>query len=199
MSVRIGVLASGGGTNLQAIIDFLARKGGGTAATLAVVASNDASAGALGRARDAGIPAETFDATDGGASLAAILEKHSVDLVALAGYLKRIPASVVKAYRGRIINIHPGLLPEFGGSGMYGERVHAAVIASGATTTGVTVHMVDDEFDRGPVIAQWRLPVLENDTAASLAARVLTAEHVIYPRVVEMVATLAASDLSADF
>lgn len=82
---------------------------------------------------------------------------------------------------------------------MYGERVHAAVISSGATTTGVTVHMVDDEFDRGPVIAQWRLTVLENDTAASLAARVLTAEHVIYPRVVEMVATLAASDLSADF
>lgn len=199
MAVRIGVLASGGGTNLQAIIDFLARKGEGTAATLAVVASNDASAGALGRARDAGIPAETFDATDDGASLAAILERHTVDLVALAGYLKRVPASVVKAYRGRIINIHPGLLPEFGGSGMYGERVHAAVISSGATTTGVTVHMVDDEFDRGPVIAQWRLTVLENDTAASLAARVLTAEHVIYPRVVEMVATLAASDLSADF
>lgn len=199
MAVRIGVLASGSGTNLQAIIDFLSAKGAAAAGTVAVVASNRDAAAALQRAREAGIPAETFDASDDGASLTAILERHSVDLVALAGYLKRIPSSVVKAYRGRIINVHPGLLPEFGGAGMYGERVHAAVIASGATTTGVTVHMVDDEFDRGPVIAQWRLPVLEKDTAASLAARVLAAEHVIYPRVVEMVAALATSNLSADF
>ena len=108
----------------------------------------------------------------------------------LAGYLKRIPSKVIREYSGRMMNIHPALLPAFGGEGMYGARVHQAVIASGAKETGVTVHLVDDEYDRGAIIAQWRMPVQPSDSAETLAARVLNVEHVVYPRTVEMVAIL---------
>lgn len=198
MAARIAVLASGGGTNLQAIIDYYAGIGN-PAGSIVLVASNRAQAGALKRARAAGIPAEVFDATDDGTSLGTLLQRRSVELVVLAGYLKHIPVSIIRDYRGRIINIHPGLLPDFGGPGMYGARVHAAVLASGATTTGLTIHFVDDEYDHGPVIAQWRVRVKIDDTAESLAGRVLSAEHIVYPRVVDMVAALNSSGLTADF
>lgn len=198
MGARIAVLASGTGTNLQAILDYYASVGtaGGS---IELVASNREQAGALERARKAGIPAEVFDASDDGSALAALLEAWSIDLVVLCGYLKRVPPVIVSEYRGRIINIHPGLLPDFGGQGMYGARVHAAVLTSGAMTTGVTVHLVDDEYDHGPVIAQWRVRVKIDDTPESLAARVLSAEHIVYPRVVDMVAALNTSGFAADF
>lgn len=198
MAPRIAVLASGGGTNLQAIIDYYAALSN-PAGRIELVASNKQTAGALDRARAAGIPADSFDSNDDGSSLIALLARWTIDLIVLAGYLKYIPAAVIRKYQGRIINIHPGLLPEFGGPGMYGAHVHAAVLASGATTTGITVHFVDDEYDHGPVIAQWRLRVKINDTAESLAERVLSAEHIVYPRVVEMVASLTHAGLSADF
>jgi formyltetrahydrofolate-dependent phosphoribosylglycinamide formyltransferase len=198
MQPRIAVLASGGGSNLQAIIDYYASLNN-PAGNIELVASNRESAGALDRARAAGVPAEAFDANDGGSSLTDLLRRWSIDLVVLAGYLKQIPASLIEAYHGRIINIHPGLLPDFGGPGMYGARVHAAVLASGATSTGLTIHFVDNEYDHGPVIAQWRVRVKIDDTAASLADRVLSAEHIVYPRVVEMVAALTDSGLAADF
>ena len=199
MPQRIAVLASGTGTNLQAIIDFHEQRQAGNAGIVSLVAANRASAGALQRARDAGIPAEIFDATDDGTALVGLLERYSIDLVVLAGYLKRIPAGVIRRFSGRIVNVHPGLLPDFGGPGMYGARVHAAVLASGATMTGVTVHLVDDEFDHGPVIAQWRVRVRMDDTAETLANRVLAVEHLVYPRVVDMVAALNSSDSSSDF
>ena len=164
-----------------------------------LVASNREKSGALDRARAAGIPTEVFDATDDGTALLALLDNASVDLVVLAGYLKHIPQTVIGEYHGRIINIHPGLLPDFGGPGMYGSRVHAAVLASGATSTGLTVHFVDDEYDHGPVIAQWRVRVKIDDTAESLAARVLSAEHIVDPRVVDMVAALNTTGLAANF
>jgi len=199
MPQRIAVLASGAGTNLQAIIDFHEQRQAGNAGIMSLVAANRASAGALQRAQDAGIPAEIFDATDDGTALLGLLERYSIDLVVLAGYLKRIPAGVIRRFSGRIVNVHPGLLPDFGGPGMYGARVHAAVLASGATMTGVTVHLVDDEFDHGPVIAQWRVRVRMDDTAETLANRVLAVEHLVYPRVVDMVAALNSSDSSSDF
>ncbi|HUQ20313.1 MAG TPA: phosphoribosylglycinamide formyltransferase [Gemmatimonadaceae bacterium] len=198
MAARIAILASGGGTNLQAIIDYFGELTS-PAGTIQLVASNKESSGALARARNAGIPAETFDATDDGTALSTLLARWSIDLVVLAGYLKRIPPLVTGEYRGRIINIHPGLLPDFGGSGMYGQRVHAAVLKSGVTTTGLTVHFVDNEYDHGPVIAQWRLRVKIDDTTESLASRVLSAEHIVYPRVVEMIASLTTAGLAADF
>jgi phosphoribosylglycinamide formyltransferase-1 len=199
MAARVAVLVSGGGTNLQAILDFNRERGSFAASEVVLVASNRASAGGLDRARAAGIAAQVFDSTDDGSSLLSLLTSHNVSLVVLAGYLKRLPASVVKTYHRRIINIHPGLLPDFGGAGMYGSRVHAAVLEAGATTTGVTAHFVDDEFDHGPRIAEWRVPVQPGDTVESLAARVLAVEHVMYPRIIDLVASLNERDFFADF
>lgn len=152
---------------------------------VALVISNNPDAGALERARLAGaatavIGRDGSDAT----GLLEHLRQHQCALVVLAGWLKRVPAPVVAAYRGRILNIHPALLPSFGGAGMYGRRVHEAVLASGARISGATVHLVDEEYDRGPIIAQWPVPVLSGDTPDSLAARVLAIEHRLLPEVV---------------
>jgi phosphoribosylglycinamide formyltransferase-1 len=197
--ISIAVLASGSGTNLQAIIDFNAKLGDSANGVISLVASNRASAGALDKAKAAGIRAEVFDSTDDGRALLELLQKNFIDLVVLAGYLKRLPEKVISAYHSRIINIHPGLLPEYGGAGMFGSKVHAAVIAAGSRTTGVTVHFVDEEFDHGPTIAQWRIPVRDDDSAESLAARVLEVEHKVYPAVVEMVASLNDKKFFADY
>lgn len=190
MPTRLAVLASGGGSNLQAIIEHFDNIARERVAKVVLVASNRADSPALIRAATASIDIANFDAADDGTELLELLRKFRVDLVVLAGYLKRIPPQVIREYSGRIINIHPALLPAFGGEGMYGARVHEAVIASGAKESGVTVHLVDDEYDRGPMVAQWRVPVEKSDTPESLAARVLAAEHVVYPRVIEMVAIL---------
>jgi len=198
MAARIAVLASGGGTNLQAILDHFATIPN-PAGTVVLVASNREKSGALERAHAAGIPIEVFDATDDGTALLTLLDEAAADLIVLAGYLKHVPENVIRRYHGRIINIHPGLLPDFGGPGMYGSRVHAAVLASGATSTGLTIHFVDDEYDHGPVIAQWRVRVKIDDTAESLAERVLSAEHIVYPRVVDMVAAMNNAGLAANF
>jgi methionyl-tRNA formyltransferase len=112
------------------------------------------------------------------------LQDAAVSLIVLAGYTRLVPATVVRAFEGRVLNIHPALLPAFGGTGMYGTRVHAAVLASGATVSGATVHMVTEEYDRGSIIAQWPVPVLPRDTPATLAQRVLAVEHILYPLVV---------------
>ena len=196
---RIAVLASGGGTNLQAILDHFERLGDTRRGEVVVVASDRASAGALTRARGRGIATEVIAVSGrpaSGAELARVLERFEVELVALAGYLRYVPAEVVSRYAGRIVNVHPALLPAFGGAGMYGLRVHEAVLAAGVTVTGVTVHFVDEEYDRGAFIAQWPVPVLRDDDAHALAARVLRVEHLLYPRVVDAVAggavTLAA-------
>jgi phosphoribosylglycinamide formyltransferase-1 len=190
MPSRLAVLASGRGSNLQAIIEHFDNLARERVAKVVLVASNRADSPALLRAATASIDIAHFNASDDGSELLALLQKFRIDLVVLAGYLKRIPSMVIREYAGRIINIHPALLPAFGGEGMYGARVHEAVIASGAHETGVTVHLVDDDFDRGPIIAQWRVPIDRSDTAETLAARVLNVEHVVYPRVVEMVAIL---------
>ena len=190
MPSRLAVLASGRGSNLQAIIEHFDNLAREHIAKVVLVASNRADAPALIRAATASIDIASFDASDDGSTLLDLLRKARVDLVVLAGYLKRIPPMVVREYSGRIINIHPALLPAFGGAGMYGARVHEAVIASGAEESGVTVHLVDDAYDRGPIVAQWRVPVETSDTAESLAARVLAVEHIVYPRVIEMVAIL---------
>ena len=190
MPSRLAVLASGRGSNLQAIIEHFDNLARERVATVALVASNRADSPALIRAATASIDIANFNAADDGSELLALLQNFRIDLVVLAGYLKRIQPKVIREYAGRIVNIHPALLPAFGGEGMYGARVHEAVIASGARETGATVHIVDDEYDRGPIVAQWRVPVNQSDTAESLAARVLNVEHVIYPRAVEMVAIL---------
>jgi phosphoribosylglycinamide formyltransferase/phosphoribosylglycinamide formyltransferase-1 len=190
MPSRLAVLASGRGSNLQAIIEHFDNIARERIAKVVLVASNRPDSPALIRAATASIEIASFDAADDGNQLLEILRRFRVDIVVLAGYLKRIPPRVVQEYSGRILNVHPALLPDFGGDGMYGARVHEAVIASGAKESGVTVHIVNDEYDRGPIVAQWRVPVEPDDTAETLAARVLSVEHVVYPRVIEMVAIL---------
>jgi formyltetrahydrofolate-dependent phosphoribosylglycinamide formyltransferase len=184
---RIAVLASGGGSNLQAILDHLASPAGNVGQVV-WVGSDKAGCGALTRAEAAGAATHVVtNASDGGALIDA-LDRAGAEVLVLAGYLKLVPEAVVRAFRGRILNVHPALLPAFGGPGMYGQRIHAAVLAHGAMITGVTVHFVDEEFDRGPIIAQWPVPVLPGDTPATLAARVLRVEHRLFPLCVAAVA-----------
>jgi formyltetrahydrofolate-dependent phosphoribosylglycinamide formyltransferase len=187
MKTRIAVLASGGVSNLGALLSHLDALGNRRAGDVVLVASNSARAGALERGAARGIATVAFDASDE-AELRGVLERAQADVVVLAGYLKFVPPSVTTLSRGRIVNVHPALLPSFGGPGMYGARVHAAVLASGARVTGATVHFVDEAYDHGPVIAQWPVPVLDDDDAAALAARVLRVEHLLLPRVVDAVA-----------
>jgi formyltetrahydrofolate-dependent phosphoribosylglycinamide formyltransferase len=181
---RVAVLASGGGSNLQALIDHLSSLGDGRASDVVLVISGREDAGAIARARRAGI-AVAISAPDG---LAGLLVAHAIDIVVLAGYLAFVPDDVTRKWAGRIINIHPALLPSFGGHGLYGLRVHRAVLAAGARLSGATVHFVDAEYDRGPIIAQWPVPVVDGDTPESLAARVLRVEHLLLPRAVEALA-----------
>ncbi len=183
--MNIGVFASGRGSNFQAILDAIDR--GALPARVTLVLSNKGDAGALEIARTHALPAVHLsqkqfpDETSFASAMLGMLKGHSVDIIALAGYLKKIPTSVVREYRNRILNIHPALLPSFGGPGMYGHFVHESVIASGAKLSGATVHLVDEEYDRGPIVLQKTVPVEENDTPESLAARVLKIEHEIYP------------------
>jgi len=179
LPVRVAVLVSGGGTNLQALLDALHDS---PVARVARVISSRADAGALERARRASVPTAVLRDPSDPAELVAAL--GDAQLVVLAGYLKLVPVAVVSRFRDRMINIHPALLPDFGGPGMYGQHVHEAVLASGATESGATVHFADEEFDRGKIIAQERVPVRPGDTPDSLAARVLEAEHRLLPRVV---------------
>jgi formyltetrahydrofolate-dependent phosphoribosylglycinamide formyltransferase len=181
MSMRVAVAVSGGGSNLQALLDAL---GGNAPAEVVLVLSNREDAGGLERARRHGVPAVVLEDPSSADEWLDLLSAHRVDLLVLAGYLKLVPPEVVRAHEGRILNIHPALLPDFGGPGMYGRRVHEAVLASGAAESGASVHLVDEVYDRGPVLARATVPVREDDTAATLAARVLEAEHRLLPRVV---------------
>jgi formyltetrahydrofolate-dependent phosphoribosylglycinamide formyltransferase len=187
---RIAVLASGGGSNLQALLDYFNALGEQRAGDVVLVASDRADAGALQRAARAGIPTATLPShhEPDAQSVDDLLTEHNVDLVVLAGYMQYVPHEVTARFAGRMLNVHPALLPAFGGPGMYGPRVHRAVLAAGATTSGPTVHFVDDVYDHGAVIAQWPVPVRLDDDEHTLAARVLRAEHILYPRVVQAVA-----------
>lgn len=188
----MGVLVSGSGSNLQALIDACRR--GTVPAEIAVVVSNVPTAYALDRARAAGIPAVVVDhrvcpSVDAfETALQETLARHGVELVCLAGFLRILSPRFVGAFSGRIMNIHPALLPAFGGKGMYGERVHRAVLASGARHSGCTVHFVTPVPDGGPIIAQAMVPVNPGDTPAMLAARVAREEHRLYPQVVRLFA-----------
>lgn len=187
MTARVAVLASGGGSNLQAILDYFDAQGNSRAAAVALVASDKPTSGALERARRHDVPAVALTTSQRDSELGTILREHAIDFIALAGYLRFVPIDVTRGWRGCIVNVHPSLLPSFGGAGMYGTRVHQAVIDAGVRVTGVTVHFVDEEYDRGPIIAQWPVPVHPDDTAESLAARVLIAEHALYPLALDAV------------
>jgi len=190
--LKLGVLASGGGSNLQSIIDR--SLDGSLPADVAVVISNNSDAGALERARKNDIDAlHISSVTEGGedAADARIVREmltRDVDLVILAGYMKMIGRELLSVYKGRILNIHPALLPKFGGKGMYGMNVHKAVIAAGETESGPTVHVVDEQYDHGPILDQIHVPVLPGDTPETLQKRVLAKEHELYPAVIGKIA-----------
>ncbi|HEY7634293.1 MAG TPA: phosphoribosylglycinamide formyltransferase [Gemmatimonadales bacterium] len=181
MTMRVAVAVSGRGSNLEALLRALPP---GAPARVVLVVSDRAEAPALARARQHDVPCETLADPADASEWLVQLDRHQVDLVVLAGYLKLVPAAVVARYRDRIINIHPALLPNFGGKGMYGKRVHEAVLASGARESGATVHLVDEVYDCGAVLAQARVPILPGDTPDRLAARVLDVEHRLLPSVV---------------
>jgi phosphoribosylglycinamide formyltransferase-1 len=179
--LRIGVLASGGGTTLQAILDACAQ--GHLHADVAVVISNNRGSGALARAQACSVRAVHLsskthpdaDALDG--AILGQLRDAQVDLVVLAGFMKKVGPRTLAAYSGRVLNTHPALLPKYGGKGMYGRRVYEAVLAAGETETGVTVHQVDAEYDHGLVVAQIAVPIEKDDNVDTLAARVQAVER----------------------
>ena len=192
---RIAAFVSGGGSNFVAVHEFQRSRGELAAGEVVLVVSNKSGCGALARAIERGITCAVLANTRDGHALLALLHEHRINVLVLAGYLALVPAAVTRAYRGKIVNVHPALLPAFGGPGMYGKHVHAAVLAAGARISGATVHFVDEVYDRGAIIAQWPVPVFEEDSAESLSARVLHIEHALLPRVVEL---LCAESLALD-
>jgi phosphoribosylglycinamide formyltransferase 1 len=195
--MRVAVLASGGGSNLQALLDRFNHASGAPARVELVIASR-AGIGALARAEAAGVASSTIDPrqTAGNALASAMigaLDGSRIELVVLAGYMHLVPAAVVERFHGRMLNIHPALLPAFGGQGLYGMRVHRAVIESGARVSGATVHLVDERYDTGPIVAQWPVPVLAGDAPEGLAKRVLSVEHRLLPAVVEAFASRSSA------
>ena len=185
--VPAAVFASGGGTNLQALLDHETEDG---PYRIVTVISDREGAGALARAEAAGRVARTIEVRgrppeEVAAKTLALLQSLDVRVIFLTGYLRLIPSEVMSAYRRRILNIHPALLPAFGGTGMYGQRVHEAVLAAGAQVSGATVHYGDEEYDTGAIVGQWQVSVLPADDIPTLAARVLKIEHQLFPAVAD--------------
>ena len=184
--LTVAVFASGGGTNFQALLDHQSSQDTWRIGLLVV----NREAGAQERARQAAVPVRiiaTKDRVPGAVSVETIttLDEFGVDLILLSGYLRRLPTEVVRHFTGRILNVHPALLPDFGGRGMYGMNVHQAVVDSEAVVSGATVHFVSEEYDEGENLGQWRVEVRPGDTAVELAARVLRVEHQLYPMAVD--------------
>jgi phosphoribosylglycinamide formyltransferase-1 len=181
--IRIAVLASGSGSNAQRLIEHFAQH---AQARVVLVASDQPQAGVLQRAWDLGVPSCLFNGAqlkDG--TVQRELQGQRIDLVVLAGFMRLIPAELVKAFPQRLINIHPALLPKYGGKGMYGHHVHEAVVAAKEKESGITIHYVNERYDEGEHLFQAACPVLPNDTPDTLAARIHSLEHAHYPRVVE--------------
>ena len=188
----LGFFASHGGSNMQAIID--ACKSGKVNAYPGVVISNNSTSGAIERAKNEGIPffhisGKTHtDPTEHDDAIIKALKDNQVNLIVLAGYMRKLSSRVINEFDGRVLNIHPALLPKFGGEGMWGMHVHEAVIAAGEKISGPTVHLVDNEYDKGKILAQAKVYVAPEDTPETLAAKVLEKEHELYPMVIQKIA-----------
>lgn len=192
--LRVGVLVSGGGTNLQAILDAV-DNGTITNAKIEVVISNNAGAYALERAKNHNVAAECVSPKDFATreefndALLATIDSYNLDLIVLAGFLVKIPESMIAKYRNKIVNIHPSLIPSFCGVGYYGLKVHEAALARGVKLTGATVHFVDEGMDSGPIILQKAVEVLPGDTPEVLQRRVMEqAEWILLPQAIDMIA-----------
>ena len=195
---KTAVLVSGGGTNLQALIDAAAR-GEIPHGEIALVVSNRAGAYALERAKNAGIPAEFIpNGPDFEEQLISLLDSHGIDMIVLAGFLRILSAGFIDRYEGRIINVHPSLIPSFCGMGFYGLKVHEAALKRGVKVTGATVHIVTAEADAGPILLQKAVEVEEGDTPQILQRRVMEqAEWILLPKAAEMIAEKLMADNSS--
>jgi formyltetrahydrofolate-dependent phosphoribosylglycinamide formyltransferase len=192
--MRLAVLASGTGSNFDAIADYFEGKTQSAAVQLVAAISNRPHAPVLDKARNRGIAAVALQSHNNAEEILGVLREHRVEMLALAGYLKLVPGAVVHEFRNKTLNVHPALLPAFGGDGMYGIRVNQAVVDAGARITGATIHLVTGEYDRGAVLAQWQVPVVSGESALQLAHRVLQIEHLLYARVI---AAYAAGRINA--
>lgn len=183
MGKNIAIFASGNGTNAENIIRYFQ---GSEEVEVKLVLTNRQHAFALERARKLDVPCAYFGKEDwaDGEPVLALLREQGIDFVVLAGFLARVPDCLLRAYPNKIVNIHPSLLPKFGGKGMYGDRVHEAVVAAGETESGITIHYINEHYDEGEVIAQYRCAVLPDDTAADVAAKVHALEYEYYPQVI---------------
>ena len=189
---KLAILVSGGGSNLQSIIDETKNGILKDIAEVVVVISNNPEAYGLVRAQKSNIKAVALDyknmpLKDYNDKMYNLIKQSGADLICLAGYLKKIPDNIVKEYKARILNIHPALLPKFGGKGMYGHFVHEAVVKAKEKKSGATVHFADENYDTGNIIIQEEVPVYENDTAEDVAKRVLVIEHKIFPKAIKKV------------
>lgn len=187
--MNISVFVSGRGSNLRAIHAAVQR--GELEARLRLVISNRSDSPALDFGRTIGAETASLADTAPGseeetARILELLQHVETEFIVLAGYMRMIPEVVVRRYHQRIVNIHPALLPSFGGKGMYGHKVHEAVLAAGVKVSGATVHLVNEEYDRGPIVMQQCVPVLDSDTPETLAARVLEVEHALYSRALQL-------------
>ncbi len=180
---NLAIFASGRGSNAEAIIRRFAQE---SDLEVAVIVTNNPKAGVIRLAEQHHIPVHVTHRSEffSQQSVLPHLKMYSVDWIALAGFLWLVPQQLIRAYPGRIVNIHPALLPKFGGQGMYGERVHQAVYAAGEKESGITIHYVDEHYDHGEVVLQYRIPILEGDTAEDIGRKVLDLEHKIYPSVI---------------
>lgn len=183
-TLHLGFFASHGGSNMQKIID--ACKDGSLQAVPEIIISNNSGATAKERAGNEGIPfyhisdlthPDPIDQID---YTIYILHKHNVDTIVLAGYMKMLDPQIIREFKGRVLNIHPALLPKYGGKGMYGKFVHEKVIENKETESGATIHLVDEQYDNGRILAQNKVPVFQDDSPETLAARVLSKEHILY-------------------
>jgi phosphoribosylglycinamide formyltransferase-1 len=191
--IRIAIMASGSGSNAQKILEYFAQAP--QAAEVSLILTNNPSAGVIERARRFHVPTLVFDKHTLVKSdrILNLLQHEGVDLIVLAGFMMLIPPSWVAAYPNRILNIHPALLPKFGGKGMYGHHVHEAVVAAGERESGITIHYVNERYDEGQIILQARCSVTDTDTPTDVAHKVQLLEHAHYPRVVaEVVAALSS-------
>lgn len=192
MKLKLGFFASGSGSNVQAIIDSI--KKGRLDAEAKVVITNNSRAEVIDRAKRENIPfyhisRVTHPAkSKRTAEMINILKKYDVDLIVLGGYMKKLPDELLQEFNGKVINIHPALLPDHGGKGMYGLNVHKAVVDSGDKETGVSIHIVTPEYDRGRIIAQRKIPVMPYEKPEALQKRVLKVEHELYPEIIDKIA-----------
>ena len=185
-TISLAILASGSGSNAENIYNYFAQR---TDIQISIIISNKADAYVHKRAERLGIPSITMSKSElsDSETVLDVLKQFQVDFVVLAGYLLRIPDGLVKAFPNRILNIHPALLPKFGGKGMYGDRVHQAVVESGDKESGITIHYVNENYDEGAIVFQAKCPVLDGDTPDAVASKVHALEYQYFPSVIGQV------------